>query len=110
MAEHHDPDYSEFPVTPTGWQERALRDWQEVHPLTTEDTAPPVAPARRGPDLVALVPGLFFTVLALVLMAGLTLPSGLFGDGGLLWVLLIGGGVVLGAGELRRHRRVDRQS
>ena len=96
------PDYSEFPTTPTAWQEAQLRDWQTITPLTTED---PPRPERRGVDLTALVPGLFFVVLAIVLMTGLDLPFGLFGDGGLLWLALIGGGIVLLMRELGRARR-----
>jgi hypothetical protein len=85
------PDYSEFPTTPTAWQ--------AIHELPVEDPPP-----RRGVDLVALVPGLFFSVLAIVLMSGIDLPLGLFRDGGILWAVLIGGGVVLLAKELRRRR------
>ena len=40
------PDYSEFPTTPTAWQEAHLRDWQTITPLATEDPEP--APRRRG--------------------------------------------------------------
>ena len=96
------PDYSEFPTTPTAWQEQQLRDWQVVTPLETED---PPRPERRGVDLTALVPGLFFVVLAIVLMAGAVLPIGLVTEGGLLWLVLIGGGVALLVSELRRARR-----
>jgi hypothetical protein len=97
------PDYSEFPTTPTAWQEQQLRDWQIVTPLSTED--PPRPPQRRGVDLTALVPGLVFVVLAIVLMAGAVLPLGLVTEGGLLWLVLIGGGVALLVSELRRARR-----
>jgi hypothetical protein len=38
-------DYSEFPTTPTAWQEQQLADWQTVAPLTTEDPTP--QPRRR---------------------------------------------------------------
>ena len=93
------PDYSEFPTTPTAWQEQA---WGEVTPLEVED---PPRPQRRGADLTALVPGVLFVVLAVVLMVGAALPVGLFTDGGLLWLLLIGGGVALLVSELRRARR-----
>src|SRR3712207_1812084 len=96
------PDYSEFPTTPTAWQEQQLRDWQIITPLSTED---PPRPERRGVDLTALVPGLFFVVLAVVLMAGAVLPIGLVTDGGLLWLVLIGGGVALLVSGLRRARR-----
>ena len=96
------PDYSEFPTTPTAWQEQQLRDWQIVTPLSTED---PPRPERRGVDLTALVPGLVFVVLAIVLMTGLDLPLGLFRDGGILWLVLIGAGVALLMSEIRKARR-----
>jgi hypothetical protein len=96
------PDYSEFPTTPTAWQEAQLKDWQTITPLETED---PPTPQQPKTDRVALVPGIFFVVLAIVLMTGLDLPFGLFGDGGLLWLALIGGGIVLLMRELGRARR-----
>jgi hypothetical protein len=92
-------DYSEFPTTPTGWQERA---WQEVAPLPTEDQ--PV-PARRPVDYLSLVFGVAFTALAVALMTGIDIPVRLFHGGGILWALLIVAGVVLLAGELRKNRR-----
>lgn len=95
-------DYSEFPTTPTAWQEAQMRDWQTVIPLETEDPEPP---RRRSVDRVALVPGVFFIVLAIVLMTGLDLPLGLFSDGGILWLVLIGAGVALLMSELRKARR-----
>ena len=95
-------DYSEFPTTPTAWQEAQLRDWQTIVPLETEDPEPP---RRRSVDRVALVPGVLFVVLALVLMTGLDLPLGLFDDGGILWLVLIGAGAALLLSELRRARR-----
>lgn len=95
-------DYSEFPTTPTAWQEAQMRDWQTVTPLETED---PEQPRRRSVDRVALVPGVFFIVLAIVLMTGLDLPLGLFSDGGILWLVLIGAGVALLMSELRKARR-----
>jgi hypothetical protein len=98
-------DYSEFPTTPTAWQEQQLADWQTVTPLDTEDAE---HPRRRPVDLTALVPGVFFIVLAIVLMAGVNLPLGLWEDGGFLWVLLIGGGVALLVTELRKARRQRR--
>jgi hypothetical protein len=94
-------DYSEFPTTPTGWQERELADWQEVTPLETEDVDQP----RRTVDLVALIPGVLFIGLAVVVMAGVDLPVTLFQDGGILWVVLIAAGVALLIGELRKARR-----
>jgi hypothetical protein len=96
-------DYSEFPTTPTGWQERQAQEWQAVTPLSTEDVVPP----KRRVDLAALIPGVFFVVLAVVLMTGVHLPFGLWRDGGFVWVLLVGAGIALLASELRkaRHRR-----
>jgi hypothetical protein len=94
------PDYSEFPTTPTAWQEA---QWEELRPPTAGE-APPPAPQRRV-DLVALIPGVVFTVLAIVLMAGVALPAVVFHGGGLVWVLLIGGGVLLLLSELRKTRR-----
>jgi hypothetical protein len=94
-------DYSEFPTSPTAWQEQQARDWQTVTPLETEDVAPP----RRPVDLGALIPGVVFSVLAIVLMTGVDLPLGLWKDGGLVWVLLIGGGIALLISELRKARR-----
>jgi hypothetical protein len=93
-------DYSEFPTTPTGWQERQATEWQTVTPLETED----VAPQRRRPDLGALIPGLVFIALAIVLMSPVDLPEELLG-GGLAWIVLIVAGVALLVSELRRARR-----
>ena len=93
-------DYSEFPTTPTAWQERQAEDWQAVTPLETEDAAPP----RRRVDLGALIPGIGFVVLAIVLMTGVELPFGLWRNGGFVWVLLIGGGIALLLSELRKAR------
>ncbi len=93
------PDYSEFPTTPTAWQEHA---WGDVAPLPLEDPPPP---QRRGVDLTALVPGVLFVVLAISLMAGADFPLDLFGGGGLLWLVLIGAGVALLLSEIRKARR-----
>jgi hypothetical protein len=94
-------DYSEFPTTPTGWQERQTQEWQTVLPLSTEDAPPPT----RRVDLGALIPGIVFVVLAVVLMTGVHLPFGLWRDGGFVWVLLIGGGIAMLLSELRKARR-----
>jgi hypothetical protein len=84
-------DYSEFPTTPTAWQ--------EITPLDTEDVAKP----RRAIDWVALIPGLVFIALAITLMTGAELFA--FGGGALIWVALIGAGVALLVSELRKARR-----
>ncbi len=94
-------DYSEFPTTPTGWQERQAAEWEAITPLTTEDAPPP----QRRVDLGALIPGVVFSVLAIVLMTGVNLRFGLWRDGGFAWVLLIGGGIALLISELRKARR-----
>jgi hypothetical protein len=94
-------DYSEFPTTPTGWQERQAQEWETVTPLSTEDAPPP----SRRVDLGALIPGLVFIVLAISLMTGANLPFGLWRGGGFVWVLLVGVGIALLVSELRRSRR-----
>jgi hypothetical protein len=94
-------DYSEFPTTPTAWQERQARDWETITPLSTEDPEPP----RKRVDLGALIPGVVFSLLAILLMTGVDLPFGLWRDGGFVWVLLIGGGIALLISELRKARR-----
>ena len=91
------PDYSEFPTTPTAWQERA---WADVAPLPIE--APPPPPRPRV-DLVALIPGVAFITIAVVILSGLDVPNAIW-DGGVLWAVLIVVGVVLLARELRRGR------
>jgi hypothetical protein len=97
-----EPDYSEFPTTPTGWQERQLADWQTVTPLSTED---PDRPTRRSVDPVALVAGVVFVLLAVLGLSGLDLDPDFLVDGGVLWVLLVGAGLALLVKELRRARR-----
>jgi hypothetical protein len=87
-------DYSEFPTTPTAWQ--------EIEPLETEDAPPPVT-RRRAIDWVALIPGLIFIALAITLMTGIELF--LFENGGLVWLALIGCGIALLVSELRKVRR-----
>jgi membrane protein DedA with SNARE-associated domain len=77
-----------------------VADWQTVTPLETEDGAP----ARRRPDLGALIPGLLFMALAIVLMSPVDLPRELF-DGALVWIVVIVAGVALLVSELRRARR-----
>lgn len=75
----------------------------EVFP---EKTAPGAPPARRREvERTPLIAGVLFIVLAIVLMSGVDLSVGWFGDGGLVWVVLIGGGLALAVNELRRARR-----
>ena len=93
------PDYSEFPTTPTAWQERA---WQEIAPLPSED--PPV-PQRRRIDLVALIPGVAFITIAILVLTGADVPAEMFRGGGVLWALLIIAGVALLLREVRRGRK-----
>jgi ABC-type Fe3+ transport system permease subunit len=100
------PDYSEFPTTPTAWQEAQWREAQaESRRQLAQQQEPeqPPSPARRV-DLVALIPGVFFCVLAILLMTGVSFPLFLFRDGGVAWILLIGAGVLLLLSELRKAR------
>ena len=94
-------DYSEFPTTPTAWQEQQARDWETIIPLSTEDTT---EPPRRKVDLVALVPGVLFAVLALSAIVGGALPQAIF-EGGVLWIALLGIGIAMLISELRKARR-----
>lgn len=77
-----------------------MADWQAVTPLETEDGTPP----RRRPDLGALIPGLVFIALAILLMSPADLPEELF-DGVLAWIVVIVAGIALMVSELRRSRR-----
>jgi membrane protein DedA with SNARE-associated domain len=77
-----------------------VADWQAVTPLETEDGTPP----RRRPDLGALIPGLLFIALAVLLLSPADLPEELF-DGVLVWIVVIIAGVSLLVSELRRSRR-----
>ena len=77
-----------------------MADWQAVTPLETEDGPSP----RRRPDLGALIPGLVFIALAIVLMSPADLPEELF-DGVLAWIVVILAGIALMVSELRRMRR-----
>ena len=92
-------DYSEFPTTPTRWQENL---WPE--PITTPETESPPPPRRRV-DPVSLVAGVFFAVLGLLVALGIDLPGEVLFDGGLIWLAVIGAGVALLVSELRRARR-----
>lgn len=74
--------------------------WETVTPLETEEVERP----RRRPDLGALIPGLLFIALAIVLMSPADLPEELF-DGVLAWIVVIVAGIALMVSELRRSRR-----
>ncbi|TKJ24520.1 hypothetical protein [Blastococcus sp. CCUG 61487] len=74
--------------------------WQTVTPAEIEDAEQP----RRRPDLGALIPGLLFIALAVVVLSPADLPAELF-DGVLVWVAVVVGGVALLVSELRRARR-----
>ncbi|MGY1842552.1 hypothetical protein [Modestobacter sp. SYSU DS0875] len=78
------------------------RQQTEVFPSGASPTDPPAR--RRDLDTTALVAGVFFVGLAVLLMTGVTLPLGWF-EHGFSWVLLIGAGLALLANELRRARR-----
>ncbi|MEU2347357.1 hypothetical protein [Modestobacter sp. NPDC049651] len=95
-------DYSEFPTTPTAWQEQA---WPE--PITTPDDLQPQEAPRRL-DRVSLVIGVLFSLFAVLVLAGVDLGADWLWGGGLLWLVLLGGGAALLVTELRRSR--DRRS
>jgi len=99
-------DYSEFPTTPTRWQEAFMpepseRQQTEVFP---QSTLGPDAPRKREVERIPLVAGVLFIVVAIVLMSGVDLSAHWFSSG-FGWVLLIGGGLALLVNELRRARR-----
>jgi hypothetical protein len=96
------PDYSEFPTTPTAWQET---QWQEARLESAQELAQGEPRPQRRPDPVALIPGVIFTVLAIVFLTGASLPGALFGNGGFVWLVLIGAGVLLLLSEVRKFRR-----
>lgn len=75
-------------------------NWQQVSPLATED-----APAPRRPDLLALVAGVVFVVIAVAGMTDITFGLDVLAGGVLLAVVLIGAGIALLVSELRRARR-----
>ncbi|MGY1837936.1 MULTISPECIES: hypothetical protein [unclassified Modestobacter] len=77
------------------------RQVTEVFPGGLSPTDPP---PRRDVDSTALVAGVLFIGLAVLLMAGVDLPVEWFSHG-FSWVLLIGAGLALLANELRRARR-----
>ena len=79
-------DYSEFPTTPTAWQEQHAAGWEVVTPLDSEEVLEP----RRRVDPVALVAGVLFAVLAIALWIGAEIPEVLFREGGLFWIALVG--------------------
>ena len=93
-------DYSEFPTTPTAWQEHA---WPE--PITTPDDPPVQQPERRAVDRVSLVVGVVFSLFAVLVLAGVDLGADWLWGGGLLWLVLLGGGAALLVRELRAGRR-----
>ena len=59
-------------------------------------------------DRLSLGAGIFFSALAVLVLAGVPLSAAVFRDGGLAWVVLIGLGVLLLAGEIRKARRRPR--
>ena len=93
-------DYSEFPTTPTRWQEDLVAESGAV-----ELTGAPVEPARRREvEPTPLIAGVLFILLAVLLMAGVDLSADWF-DHGVAWIILVGAGVALLVNELRKARR-----
>lgn len=74
------------------------------HGTATWAAAPVTGPAaRRAPDLVALVAGVVFCLVAVLGLVGASLPGWVFG-GGLVAVVLVVVGVGVLVAELRRSR------
>jgi len=92
-------DYSEFPTTPTAWQEHV---WPE--PITTPEVAPPAPPAKRPVDRGSLAIGVLFGLFAVLVLTGVDLSADWLWNGGLLWAVLLVGGAALLVTELRRSR------
>ena len=74
--------------------------WQQVSPLETEDR-----PAPRRVDVVALVAGVAFAVIALAGLTDITFGLDALAGGVLIALVLIGAGIALLVSELRRARR-----
>ena len=79
--------------------------WQQVSSLETEDR-----PARRRPDLVALIAGIAFVVVALAGLTDVTVELDVLSGGIVLALVLIGAGTALLVSELRRARRRGQQT
>ncbi|SDN61837.1 hypothetical protein SAMN05660199_00421 [Klenkia soli] len=76
----------------------------QTHGTATWAAAPVTKPAaRRSPDLVALVAGVVFCLIAVLGLVGTSLPGWVFG-GGLVAVVLVVIGVGVLVAELRRSR------
>ncbi len=76
----------------------------DAHGTATWGAAPVTGPAaRRAPDLVALVAGVVFCLVAVLGLVGASLPGWVFG-GGLVAVVLVVVGVGVLVAELRRSR------
>ena len=83
----------------------------EVFPEGTSPTQHPQVlpagadePARRDVDRTALVSGVVFVVLAVLMLTGVDVSADWFDDS-VAWALLIAAGVALLLNELRRARR-----
>jgi len=77
----------------------------EVFPELHSPADPPAR--RRDRDATALVAGVAFIVLAIVLMSGVDLSLDWFGHG-IAWIALIGAGLALLVNEVVKSRRRDR--
>jgi len=90
-------EYSEFPTTPTAWQENLMPEPEAALPQ------PPSPPVRQPVEPTPLIAGLVFILLAVLLMAGVDVNADWFGHG-VAWILLIGAGIALLVNELRKAR------
>lgn len=80
------------------------QDTEVLPQSTTGSSAGDPATRRRDVDPGALVAGVLFILVAVLLMAGVDLSVDWFDDG-IAWMILIGAGVALLVNEWRRARR-----
>lgn len=92
------------PEHPTGIPQPQYAGWHDTAVLPGAPEVTATAPGRRSPDVVALVAGALFVLIAVLGLIGTSLPGWVFG-GGLVAAVLVAIGAVLLVTELRRLRR-----
>ena len=110
MAEPFDPSRrtdtpQENPVHPTEQFATDVPPTRDTAVLGDTWAAPPAPapPQEKRPDVVALVAGVVFVLIAVIGTTGVDLPGWVFG-GGALAVLLVLAGIALLVSELRKKR------
>ncbi len=100
-----------MPEQPTAEHPTAVRPpsvdhvpWTDTSWTGTAEQPAGQASGRRSPDVVALVAGALFVLVAVLALVGTALPGWVFG-GGLVAAVLVAVGTVLLVTELRRLRR-----